>query len=73
MKKLKGFVQQMAKPEGSMVERYIAVYELFYYSSEYIKQNHDTPGEVVWEEELDVDKREGKLLQTNGKKVHDKE
>ena len=36
MKKLKGFVQQRAKPEGSMVEGYIS-YESFYYASEYIK------------------------------------
>ena len=67
MKKLKGFVRQREKPEGSMVEGYIS-YQSFYYASEYIKQNHDTPGEVVWEEELDDDKREGEILQMNGKR-----
>ena len=36
MKKLKGFVQQREKPEGSMEEGYIS-YEFFYYASEYIK------------------------------------
>ena len=72
MKKMKGFVRQMIKPEGSMAEGYI-VYESFYYSSEYIKKIDDTPRAVVWEEEIYEDKRKGELLQTNGKKVHDKE
>ena len=67
MKKLKGFARQIAKPEVSMVEGYIT-YKLFYYSSEYIKKIDDTIGEVVWEEELDEDKREGDLLQTNEKR-----
>ena len=49
-----------------MVEGYI-VYESFYYTSEYIKQIHETPEALVWEEELDEDKREGELLQMNGK------
>ena len=65
MSKLKGFVGQMEKPKGLMVEAYI-VYESFYYSSEYIKQIDDTPGEVVWEEELDEEKREGDLFKMNG-------
>ena len=50
-----------------MEDGYI-VYESFYYSSEYIKQIDDTPGVVVWDEELNEDKREGELLQTNGKR-----
>ena len=40
MKKLKGFVQQRAKP-GSMEKGYIS-YESFYYASEYIKQIENT-------------------------------
>ena len=49
-----------------MVEGYI-VYESFYYFNEYMKQIHDTLEAVVWEEELDEDKREGEFLQMNGK------
>ena len=49
-----------------MLERYI-VYESFYYASEYIKQIYDTLGEVVWEDQLVEEKREGRILQTNGK------
>ena len=67
MKNLRGFVRQMAKLEGYVAEGYIE-YELFYYSSEYIKQINDTPRLVVWEEELYESKREGDLLQTNGKR-----
>jgi hypothetical protein len=67
MKKLKGFVRQREKLEGSMVEGYI-VYESFYYASEYIKKNDDTPGAVVWDDQQDKEKREGELLQTNGKR-----
>ena len=51
----------MAKPEGSTVEGYI-VYKSFYYASEHIKHIDDTPGAMVWEEELDEDKRKGKLI-----------
>jgi hypothetical protein len=36
MEKLKGFLRQREKPEGSMAEGYIS-YEYFYYSSQYIK------------------------------------
>ena len=46
MKKMKELVQQMATPEGSILERYI-IYESFYYANEYIKQIDDTLGEVV--------------------------
>ena len=67
MKKLEWFVQQMAKLEVSMAEAYI-VYELFYYASEYIKQIDDMPGAVIWGKSFDEDKREGELLQTNGKR-----
>ena len=35
MKKLKGFVRQRKKPEGSMENGYIS-YDSFYYASEYI-------------------------------------
>ena len=42
--------------------------ESFYYSSEYIKQIDDTPGVVVWEEQLDEDKRKRELLQMKGKR-----
>jgi hypothetical protein len=58
MKKLKGFVCQREKPEGSMAEGYIP-YESFYYSSEYIKHIDNTPGAMIWENERDEDKREG--------------
>ena len=62
--KLNGFVRQREKLEGSMAEGYI-VYKSFYYASEYIKKIHETLGEMVWEDQLDEDKREGNLLQTN--------
>ena len=67
MKKLKGFVRQRAKPEGSMVEGYISC-EYFYYASEYIKQIDNRLGAVIWDDEMDEDKREGELLQTSGKR-----
>ena len=67
MKKSKGFVRQMVKPEGSMVEGYV-IYELFYYASEYIKKIDDTIGEVVWEEQLDEEKMEGEPPKMNGKR-----
>ena len=59
------------KLEGSMAKGYI-VYESFYYASEYIKQIDNTPGGVVWDDQWDEEKREGELLHTNRKKVHDK-
>jgi hypothetical protein len=46
METLKGFVPQRDKTEGSIAKGYI-VYKLFYYASEYIKKNDDTPGIVV--------------------------
>ena len=49
-----------------MVEGFIA-YDSFYYTSEYIKQIDDTPGTVIWDDECDEEKREGKVLETNGK------
>ena len=55
MKKLKGFVRQRAKPEGSMAEGYIS-YEYFYYASEYIKQIDNIPSVVIWDDEMDEDK-----------------
>ena len=57
----------MEKLEGSMEKGYI-VYALFYYASEYIKKIDDTPTTVVWEDQLDEDKREWVLLYTNGKR-----
>ena len=67
VKKLKGFVRQREKLEGSMAEGYI-LYDSFYYASEYIKQIDNRPGAVIWNDERDEDKREGELLQTSGKK-----
>ena len=61
MKKLKGFVRQREKPEGSMANGYIS-YESFYYASEYIKKIKNIPGVVIWDDEMDEDKREGELL-----------
>ena len=55
-----------------MAEGYIS-YESFYYASEYIKQIENRPGVVIWDAKRDEDKREGELLQTNGKKALDKE
>jgi hypothetical protein len=49
-----------------MAEGYI-VYKSFYYASEYIKQIDDTTGVVIWDDQLYEDKREGELLQPNGK------
>ena len=66
MKKLKGFSHQREKPEGSMTEEYIS-YESFYYASDYIKHIDNTPGAVIWYDERNEDKREGELLQMNGK------
>ena len=50
-----------------MEEGYIS-YDYFFYASEYIKQIDNTPGEMIWDDEMDEDKREGELLQTNGKR-----
>ena len=55
-----------------MAEGYI-LYESFYYYSEYINQINNRPGVVIWDDERDEDKREGDLLQKNGKKAIDKE
>lgn len=49
-----------------MEEGYI-VYESSYYASEYIKKINDTLGTVVWDNQLDEEKREGELFQMNGK------
>ena len=49
-----------------MAEGYIS-YESFYYASEYIKQINNRPGAVIWDDEKDEEKREGELLQMNGK------
>ena len=67
MKKLKGFVRQRTKPEGFMAEGYI-LYESFYYASEYIKKIKKTLVVDIWDDERDEEKREGELLQTNGKR-----
>ena len=61
MKKVKGFVQKRAKPEGSMEDGYI-VYESFYYANEYIKQIDHKISVVIWDDECDEDKREGEVL-----------
>ena len=50
-----------------MAEGYIS-YESFYYASEYIKKKDKRPGAVIWDDEMDEDKRKGELLQTSGKK-----
>ena len=49
-----------------MVEGYI-VDVSFYYASEHIKKIDDTQGALVWEDQLDEEKREGELIQTNKK------
>jgi hypothetical protein len=67
MKKLKGFAKKREKPKGSMVEGYI-VYESSCYTSEYIKQIGNTIGELVWDDHQDEEKRERKILQTNGER-----
>jgi hypothetical protein len=72
MKKLNGFVRKREKPEGFMVEGYI-VYESYYYANDYINQIDETLGAVFWDDQWDEDKREGDVLQANGKKVLDKE
>jgi hypothetical protein len=66
MKKLKGFVRQREKPEGLMEKGYI-VYESFYYAKEHIKKIDDTTCAFIWDYHQDEDKREGELLQMNGK------
>jgi hypothetical protein len=67
MKKLKGFVRQREKLEGSMEEGYM-VYESFNYVSEYIKKIDGIEGAFIWDDHQDEDKREAELLQTNGKR-----
>ena len=67
MNKLKGFVRQRAKPEGSMAEGYIS-YKSFYYASGYIKKIDNRPGAVISNDKMDEDKREVELLQMSGKK-----
>jgi hypothetical protein len=67
MKKLKCIIQQRKKLEGSMEEGYI-VCESFYYASEYIKQIDDIEGAFICYDHQDEDKREGEILQTNGKR-----
>jgi hypothetical protein len=67
MKNLKGFVHQREKPKRSLEEGYIS-YESFYYASEYIMQIDNTPSVVIQDDERDADKREGDLLQINGKR-----
>jgi hypothetical protein len=57
IKKLKGFVPQREKLEGSMAEGYI-VYESFYYVSEYIKQIDDISGAIILDDHQDVDIKE---------------
>ena len=44
------------------------VYESLYYASEYVKKLNDTPGAVVWDDQLDEEKKEGELLQMNEKR-----
>ena len=61
MNKLKGFVKQREKPEGSIAEGYIS-YDSFYYANEYIKQIDNALGTVIWDDERDEEKREGELL-----------
>ena len=67
MKRVKGFFLTKGKPKGSMVEGNI-VYELFYYASEYITQIDHTLGTLIWDDEHDEDKREGKVLEMNKKR-----
>ena len=50
------------------MEEVYVVHGSFYYASEYIKKIDDTPRKMAWEEELNEDKRQGELLQTNGKR-----
>ena len=49
-----------------MEKGYIS-YEYLYYVSEYIKKIDNKLGAVICSDERDEDKREGDLLQTNGK------
>ena len=67
MKKLKGFVLHRENLDGSIVEGYM-VNESLYYASEYIKKIDHTPGSVIWDDEHDEEKREGKLLEMKGKR-----
>ena len=50
-----------------MAKGYIS-YKSFYYSSEDIKHIENTPVAMIWDDERDEDKREGELLQMNGKR-----
>ena len=50
-----------------MADGYIS-YEYLYYASDYIKQIDNRPGVVIWDDERDEDKRQGEMLQMNGKK-----
>ena len=44
-----------------MVEGHI-VYNSFYYSNQCIKKIGDTPGTMVWDNQLDEDKKEAEIL-----------
>jgi hypothetical protein len=68
IKKLKGFVCQREKHDVYMAEGCIS-YDSFYYASEYINKIKNTPGAIIWDDERDEDKREGELLQRNGKDI----
>ena len=52
---------------GYYIEGYIS-YESLYYGSDYINKIENTPDAVIWDDERDEDKREGDLIQTNGKR-----
>ena len=64
---IEGFVRQRENLEGYMEKSYIS-YESFYYSSEYIKQVKNTLGAVIWFDKRGEDKREGEILEMNGKR-----
>jgi len=61
------YLKKREKPEGSMEEGYIS-YESLYYASEYIKYINNTVGAMIWDHERDEVKREGELIEMNGKK-----
>ncbi len=65
MNKLKFFVRQRKKTEGSLEKGKLS-YEYLYYASEYIKQINNTSGAEIWDDERDEDKREGEIHEMNG-------
>jgi hypothetical protein len=63
-----GFVRKREKPKYSM-EGVYKVYNSFYYACEYIKKIDNATRELVCDDHQDEEKREGKILSMNEKRL----